>query len=475
MTLVGGGRDQAAGVGTVTCAVRAVDDHGRELRAAHGPATTAAQRTAAIAIVAVAGLVRIAWVLWATNDPSASIGDPYFYFALGQQLADGAGYLNVVTGDATAYYPVGYPAFLGVVFWLVQHTPVPDELPLAATLVQAVLGTASVALVFLIARRVAGTPAALVAATVTAAFPSLVIYTATLQLETVFIFLALAAVAILVVHDWSEPPSLRRLLAFGIVLGVSALVRPFSLPFVLAPAVALVLAGLGWRQAVRALAVPLGAAAVVLLPWVVRNATVMDAAVISTNTGDTVCLDRHDDATGGFQFADHEGCAPPEWDEARRNERSTELAIRYVLDDPARELRQVVRRARLMFGSDDDGILTLEAGEGNRVFGARARDVVATTSDWYFRGALVLGGLGVVALVAGRGLPGARGARAVTATAALTLLLVPLGLWGSTRFHVPLLPFLAIGAGAALTAGWRSPVRGRAPRDDLRRPADAHP
>ena len=444
--------------------MRAVDDQGRGRRTAPAPATTPAQRTAAIAIVAVAGLVRTAWVLWATNDPSASIGDPYFYFALGQQLADGAGYLNVVTGDATAYYPVGYPAFLGAVFWLVEHTPVPDELPLAATLVQAALGTASVALVLLIARRVAGTRAALVAATVTAAFPSLVIYTATLQLETVFVFLALAAVAILVVHDWSRPPSLRRLLAFGVVLGTSALVRPFSLPFVLAPAIALVVAGLGWRQAARALAVALGAAAVVLLPWVVRNATVMDAAVISTNTGDTVCLDRHDDATGGFQFADHEGCAPPEWDEARRNERSTELAIRYVLDDPARELRQVVRRARLMFGQDDDGILTLEAGEGNRVFGERGRDLVAAVSDWYFRAVLVLGGLGLVALVAGRVVPGARGARAVAATAAMTLLVVPLGLWGSTRFHVPLLPFLAIGAGAALTASWR----GRAPD-----PADA--
>jgi hypothetical protein len=64
-----------------------------------------------------------------------------------------------------------------------------------------------------------------------------------------------------VVHDWSEPPSLRRLLAFGVVLGISALVRPFSLPFVLAPGRRRGGAGPRVAAGVRALAVALGTAA----------------------------------------------------------------------------------------------------------------------------------------------------------------------------------------------------------------------
>jgi hypothetical protein len=260
-----------------------------------------------------------------------------------------------------------------------------------------------------------------------------------------------------------------------VVLGISALVRPFSLPFVLAPGVAVAVAGLGWRQAGRAFGIALATTALLVVPWVMRNATVMDAAVISTNTGDTLCLDRHDRATGGFQWADHEGCAPPEWDEARRNERSTELAVRYVLDDPLRELRQVATRARLMFSGDNDGLIALEAGEGNRVFGDRGRDVVRTVTDWYFRIALVLGVLGLVALVAGAGTRGARPSRAVAATAAATLVVVPLGLWGATRFHVPLLPFIAIGAGAAMSTAWRLAVGRRTSVDGARplRPAGA--
>ena len=77
-----------------------------------------------------------------------------------------------------------------------------------------------------------------------AVFPNLVYQVTSLQLETVYIFWVLAAVAILVTHDWSTGvPSTRRLLAFGAVLGVSVIVRPFSVWFVAA-----VLAGGARRQ-----------------------------------------------------------------------------------------------------------------------------------------------------------------------------------------------------------------------------------
>jgi hypothetical protein len=183
---------------------------------------------------------------------------------------------------------------------------------------------------------------------------------------------------------------------------------------------------------------------------VIRNATVMDAAVISTNTGDTVCLDRHDDATGGFQFADHEGCAPPEWDEARR--KPAEHGARHPLRARRPGAGAAAGRGAgpVMFGDDNDGISPSRPAREPRVrrAGAGRRRVDER---------LVLprraGARGTGTRRDGRrsGRGRTRGAKAVVATAAMTLLVVPLGLWGSTRFHVPLLPFLAIGAGAALT------------------------
>ena len=418
---------------------------------------------ALLVVLAVALVLRVGWVLWSTPEPRSLIenGDAYSYFFLGRQLAEGGGYLNVETGDPTAYYPIGYPAFLAVIFWIVQHTPIPDELPLAGALVQAVIGTLSVGLVFLIAQKIVGRRAALCAAAVTAAFPSLVIFTATLQLETLFTFLSLAAVAILVLHDWSRPPSPARLIAFGAVLGLSALVRPFSIPFMAGLVVAVLVAGFGWRRALGSAGLAVGALAVVVAPWLIRNAAVMDAPVFSTNLGDTVCLDRHTGATGQFQWAQHEGCAPASWPEARRSAESTRRAIRFVLDDPVRELEQIGRRGLAMVEDDHEGLVAAEAGAGNEFLGERTRSGLRSLADWYFRAALLLGAVGLVALVVGDRPTGSRPGRAVFAAAALTLIVVPLGLWGSTRFHVPVLPYLAVSVGAALAWPWA-----RAPRPD---------
>src|SRR5687768_15568366 len=101
------------------------------------------------AVVVVAFLLRLAWVLTTTKAPVfIESGDAYSYFFYGRQFAEGGGYLNLDgSGQATAYYPPGYPAILGVLFWLLIHTPLPDgaaALAMAGSLLQVVLGTGSV-------------------------------------------------------------------------------------------------------------------------------------------------------------------------------------------------------------------------------------------------------------------------------------------------------------------------------------------
>lgn len=417
-------------------------------------ALTRGQRQWLVAILVVAAGLRIAWALYATEEPIALVsGDAYSYYYYGQELAAGNGYVGYTSGEPTAYYPIGYPAMLAPLFWVVRHTPIPDNLPLAGSLLNAAFGTLSVGLVFVIARRVFGTRAGLVAAAVTAVWPNLVFYTATLQLETAFILFALAAVAVLVTHDWATgPPSRARLLAFGGVLGLSALVRPFSLPFLAGLVVALLVLGYGWRQTIAALGWTLLALAVVLTPWTVRNVVVMDSPIVfSTNMGDTLCLDRHDKATGTFQWAGHEGCVDPDTPEVERNSGNTRKAFEFVVEHPDKELRQVLERGRYMMKDDHDGLTAVESGNANRFLGHRLRTLLTRIADWFFYAALVLAALGLPAFFRGR-----RPVRLFVVVAMLSLVAVPLGLWGNPRFHVPALPFLAIAAAVPLT---RLPVR----------------
>lgn len=444
---------------------RAARQVGATLSGANGPLTRR-QRGWIVAILVLAAVLRLAWAIYATKAPISLTmgGDAYAYYYYGKQISSGGGYINIVGGEATAYYPVGYPTILAGLFWVVRHTPIPDNLPMAASLLNVVFSTASVGLVFALGRRLFDTTVGLVGAALLAVFPNLIYYVATTQLETTFIFLCLVLMLLVISHDWSAGiPSRARLLSFGGLLGLSALVRPFSLPFLVGLGIAALVAGVGWRKALPAVAWPMITLIIVLTPWTIRNSVALGAPLpFSTNTGDTVCMDRGPGATGGFRWAGGSACAPPGDDEVRRNSVSTRRAISYTLRHPTEELRLIPKRFTHMMAEDHDGLLAVESGGFRPFLGARLRSLLATVADAYFFVAGALALLGMPAFFRGR-----RADRVFVGLGILTLLVVPLGLWGNVRFHVPILPFLALAAAVPFGWAWErlrpagAPVRDR--------------
>ncbi|MGH9273284.1 MAG: ArnT family glycosyltransferase [Acidimicrobiales bacterium] len=407
------------------------------------------------AVLAVAFGLRLGWALYARAKPPVDwfySGDQFSYYHYGNEIARGRGYISYITGEATAYYPIGYPAILGALYFVVLHTPIPDNLLFVTTLFHVVLGTASVALAFLVGRALAGARVGLLAAGLLAVFPNVIYQVATVQLETTFIFLVLAALAVIVTHDWaSGSPSLQRLLAFGVTLGVAVLVRPFAAVLLVGLAGALVAIHVGWRRVLLAVAVPLAVVVVMSIPWTIRNAVHMDAFIpSSTNMGDTLCLDRNLDATGGFRFADHDGCVDPGLAEVPRNSGNTKKAIHFVLDHPERELLQIVRRARFMFRDDHDGIVAVQTLGGGAFLSERVVDVAEPVADVYFFAILAMAVVGL----AGFTQRDRRPERLIAASGLVGLLVIPLLLWGNPRFHLPLAPFLVLSAAFAIDRAW---------------------
>ena len=419
-----------------------VDEGGRR-----GP-LTATQRRWLFGILAVAAVLRLVWFFWAKTSPPGHFmdaGDQFSYWYYGNEIAGGRGYVSYVGHEATAYYPIGYPTILAGIIWVTVRIPFVDpDLLRVLNLVHVVVSVATVALVFVVGRRLLGVRAALVAAALMAGFPNLIFQVTTLQLETMFIFTTMAALAIIVDHDWSSgPPSTRRLLAFGAVLAVSATIRPFSLPMLVGLLLALVSIRIGWRRLLAAMAVPVIVLIVAFTPWTIRNAVRFDAFIpSSTNMGDTLCLDRHMNATGGFQWADHDGCVDDTLPEVERNQGNTRKAIEFIVDHPDRELLQILRRAKFMFEQDHEGLLAVETM--GKPIGDSTYTALAWTADWYFFA--VLAGALVGLPVWLRRTP--RPERWLTFAPAVGLLVIPLLLWGTPRFHLPLLPFFALFASA---------------------------
>ena len=399
--------------------------------------------------------MRVVWVLYAAREPTGfSAGDPLAYLYYGRELAAGHGYRSFITNEPTAFYPIGYPLFIALFAWPAQHGLVPDDVPRLVGLAQALLGTATVLFVWTIARRIFGERVAVVAAGLTAFWPGLILLTASLNLETVFIALLFGALAVLV----GRPPGqdtydVRRLLVAGALLGLSALVRPFSLP-VLGAVLIGVWCQHGWRSALRATAVVALAVAVVLAPWVARNQRELGTTALSTNMGDTLCLDHRVGALGYFTFAPEcfqgfDDVAPADVDQVRNRE-NTHRALSFIREHPGDELRLITVRAWHLVEHDHDGLLGVESGGANPFAPSALRTALRLVADWWYWMTLAAAVVAVPAFFR-RPRP-QRADGVIVGLTMLVLLAIPLELYGYTRFHLPLLPLQAIAAGVTIVA-----------------------
>ena len=416
---------------------------------AQGDSEDRRDRRLLIWILAAALLLRVAWSLYAARDP-AELNDPSTYLAAGIGIANGDGYRFFLDGAPTAYFPIGYPAFVAVWAWLVEHTPL-DDIPRVVGVVQAVIGTASVWFVHRITARLYGARPALVAAALVAFFPGLLMYSSTLLSETLFVFAILLAIAVITAVPWGDGvPSWRRLAAFGALTGAAMLVRPQASLFLIALPVAMVVARLDRRRALAAFGLALATAALVIAPWTVRNAITMDAFIpISSNLGDDLCIGHNDGARGHFAF--YEECVPVEKirggpAEVERSREGTRVALEHIWEHPRREAWLVLQKARFTYNGDSGAIAAAEAYGNARFLPGGLRSALTTVADVYFFLVVALGLVGSVLMASRRD---GRSTFLLLALAAMAL--IPLAFFGDMRFHVPASPLFAIAAALALT------------------------
>jgi hypothetical protein len=157
-----------------------------------------------------------------------------------------------------------YPGLCAGVYALTGHSF------LALGLVQAVLGTALVGLVFGCARRMAGDGPAVAAGALAAVHPGLIAYTTKFHPFILDSLLVLAVVAACLFFSARRP--WRSALILGAAIGLCALSRATVL--VCLPVIAWWVWGRLEARRVPALAVILGTAALVVAPWVARNQAV---------------------------------------------------------------------------------------------------------------------------------------------------------------------------------------------------------
>jgi 4-amino-4-deoxy-L-arabinose transferase-like glycosyltransferase len=281
----------------------------------------------AAAMLLIAGVVLLSLVL---REPLARLGpDGAHYEALGWQAAQTPGIFDC--GNlGHAFWAPGWVATIAALYKVTGRDPNAIRVLLVA------IALLTAALVYAITSRVAGRRAALAALAFFLLARFTFLYTTYAQYEIAQAMTVVAAAALLFL------PCRRRWafdLAAGVVLAASALLSGRAL--VLLPLAALALArDGGWRRgAARTLVVVLGAA-LVLVPWAVRNYRCEGTWILATtNGGYNLWLGNNAHSTGGYYEASPEDRPPypyyasAEW---------TREALGYMAAHPA---QTVVRSA----------------------------------------------------------------------------------------------------------------------------------
>jgi 4-amino-4-deoxy-L-arabinose transferase-like glycosyltransferase len=219
-------------------------------------------------LLAIALVVRIAYV---ALHGGTLAGDQIEYASEGRLIASGHwfwSFLPYGIPHASIFKAPLYPAWLGAWFAAFgEHYKVVEA-------AQAVISTGTVALTWLLARRLFGPAVALASAGVMAIYPFAFQYDGLLYAEAL-------ATPLTVLVLWAvleRAPTAKRAAAVGALLGALLLLRPSSLFLVPLVLVAWLLTG-GARRGALMSALCVAVAALVVAPWTIRNAVVTGAFV----------------------------------------------------------------------------------------------------------------------------------------------------------------------------------------------------
>jgi 4-amino-4-deoxy-L-arabinose transferase-like glycosyltransferase len=416
-----------------------------------------------LGIILIAAFALRMLILTMTSSLGLRIEDEQHYHVIATNLVEGHGFSS--GSGPTSLRPPLYPALVAGL-WTVTGS---RSLQLVRA-VQAMLGLATAALVYLVTRRLYDDRAGLYAAAFTAFYPGLLLANSLFLTETVFSFL-LTAFAVALVALLQRP---RPTIAFaaGALLGLAALTRSVVWPFpiVLVPLVA----WLAPTTRVRRLgcaALLLTGYTVLVMPWAIRNTRLQGVPVVVDTMGGLNLR------MGNYEFTPHDRIwdavgqrgarswivgLPPhppgggEWTEGWKERWARDRAIAFMREHPGLTMWRMAIKFADFWALDRDFVAGIQRGLFRPPAWAAILAAAAITVAFPIVVALAI--LGVC-------LQPPADWRSHLLLILLVLFVTALHsvVFGHPRYRLPLTPVLAIYAGAAVSArawqrlreGWR--------------------
>jgi 4-amino-4-deoxy-L-arabinose transferase-like glycosyltransferase len=290
----------------------------------------------AIAIFIVAAAVRLFYLANISQPPIEN--DAKEYDRLGVMLAEGKGYVSE-SGKPTAYRPPVYPLFLAAIYHTAGH-----DLRWVR-LMQALIGAGICVLVYSTAIELFDESIARWSAVSASLYPPLIVDISQILSETLFIFLMLLAVRLIISKN-----QLHHSLLSGMVFGLALLTRPILVFFM--PFLFLWLVLRNRAEKFKALAVAIVGIAIVLTPWTARNFYKVNAFVPLANVGGQTLYNSYVISQKGIGYNSLEGIDIDYFnrlDETAQSKFLVKKTIAHIAQNPSDALQLAAVKILLFF------------------------------------------------------------------------------------------------------------------------------
>jgi 4-amino-4-deoxy-L-arabinose transferase-like glycosyltransferase len=381
-------------------------------------------------------LVRLVWI-WLVD--SEQVSDYLWYEKFAINIANGRGYS--VNGVPTGYWPIGYPGFLGALFYLFGPSV------FIGKLANIVLYVGTILLTYKLSKDLFHCePAARVTLCILSFYPNHIAYTALLSSEILFVFLVALSAVLFV----SAGERVGLLLLCGLSWGLATLTKPQAL---LLPFIFLFMFSRTMRSGLKGCIVIYVALILTILPWMVRNYFVMGTPTLANTAGIDLFDGNNPYATGVHNFNVNMNellgdlkTIPLEnvfdGKEVARDVRAREVAIDYIHHNPGRVIALLPRKFVGLFRADIEGVYFSLGLLEPRGLSHRLVAFCARAAQLYYAVMLVLFLSSVPMIIGGGNRPQLIGFAVVLYFTALYLVF-----FGNYRYHFPMMPWVAIYSG----------------------------
>jgi len=260
------------------------------------------------------------------------MSDFLLYHESALSIVNGQGYR--ICGYLSAYLPVGYPAFLALLYYV--FTPV----IIIPKLVNILLSCLTMILAYVIAERAFSEKAALIAMLIMAFIPRNITFTSVLSTEITFtaLFTALNLLVFL------RPEGMWAVAMRGVLTGILALMKPYMLVY------QFVIFAIDYIHtgklvpSLKSFMVTTALMSLLISPWIIRNYNIFNTFIpVSTNGGYNLYVNNNSYATGGWQdpfkipgtpLLKYKHDNDEFWDEVKVDKLGKKLAFEWIINHP---------------------------------------------------------------------------------------------------------------------------------------------